>query len=242
MKLSIIIPAHNEEGCIESTVIQIVAEMIASEIEHEILVINDNSNDGTERVLRKLNKDHRSVKYVNNNAPNGFGLAVRKGLDHYTGDAVAIVMGDGSDSPADIVKYYRKLEDGYDCVFGSRFIKGSKIKDYPILKMIVNRLANNFIRVLFLIKYNDITNAFKAYRKEVIDGCRPLISNYFNITVELPIKATNRGYSYTVVPIEWYGRESGVSKLKIKEMGKKYLFTTLYLWLEKMLVSDEFEK
>jgi len=242
MKLSIIIPAHNEEGCIESTVIRIVEQMISSEIEHEILVINDNSNDGTERVLKKLNNDHPSVKYVNNSPPNGFGLAVRKGFDHYTGDAVAIVMGDGSDSPADIVKYYQKLEDGYDCVFGSRFIKGGNINNYPLHKLALNRMANHFIKLLFRLECNDITNAFKCYRRQVVEGIKPIISHHFNLTVELPLKAIIRGYTYKTVPISWYGRLKGFSKLKIKEMGSRYLFIVLYLFLEKHLSRGDYIK
>lgn len=242
MRLSIIIPANNEEGCIEKTVIQIVKELTASNIEHEIIVVNDNSIDDTETILLNLQRSCPEVIHINNDNEKGFGLAVRKGLDHYTGDAIVIIMGDGSDSPADIVKCYRKLEEGYDCVFGSRFIKGSKIYDYPLLKLILNRFANNFIKVLFGVKHNDITNAFKCYRREVIDGINPIISHHFNLTVELPLKSIIRGYTYATVPIAWYGRTKGVSKLKIKEMGSRYLFIVLYLYLEKYLSRGDYIK
>jgi dolichol-phosphate mannosyltransferase len=120
-----------------------------------------------------------------------------------------------------------------DCVFGSRFIKGGEVIDYPVPKLVVNRLANLFIKVLFRIKLNDTTNAFKAYRAEVIEGCRPFLSAHFNLTVELPLKAIVRGFSWEVVPISWRNRQSGVAKLKIKEMGSRYLFIVLYVWLEK---------
>jgi len=152
---------------------------------------------------------------------------------------VATVMGDLSDDPEDIVRCFRKIEEGYDCVFGSRFMKGSTVKDYPLTKLLINRLANNFIRMLFLIRPNDITNAFKLYRREVIKVIQPLQALYFNITVEIPLKAIVRGFSYTQIPISWYGRQSGVSKLGIREMGRKYLFTVLYIWLEKILLADE---
>jgi dolichol-phosphate mannosyltransferase len=142
-------------------------------------------------------------------------------------------MADGSDSPDDIVKYYEKLLEGYDCVFGSRFIKGSKVIDYPYHKLVLNRLANWFIKILFRLKFNDVTNAFKAYRRHAIQGVRPIISYQFNLTVELPLKAIVRGYSYTVVPISWKNRMTGISKLKIKEMGSRYLFIVLYILLEK---------
>ncbi len=151
-------------------------------------------------------------------------------------------MADGSDSPEDLVKYYRKLQEGYDCVFGSRFIPGGSVVDYPRHKLLLNRMANAFIRVLFGLHFNDITNAFKCYRREVIAGIQPLISPHFNLTVEMPLKALVRGYSYAVVPITWTNRAAGVSKLKIKEMGSRYLFIVLYLWLEKHLARGDYHR
>ena len=82
-------------------------------------------------------------------------------------------MADGSDSPDDLVAFYRKLQEGYDCVFGSRFMRGARVVDYPWPKLVMNRLANFFIRVLFWSGYNDITNAFKLYRRSVIAGLQP---------------------------------------------------------------------
>jgi dolichol-phosphate mannosyltransferase len=233
MKISIVIPAHNEEGCIEETVSAIKNRLMAENIPHDILVINDNSQDDTENILLQLCARYDKIRYLNNGPPNGFGHAVHMGLNNFAGEAVAIVMADGSDSPDDIVKYYEKLLEGYDCVFGSRFIKGSRIIDYPYHKLILNRLANWFIKILFRLKFNDVTNAFKAYRRHVIQGIRPIISYQFNITVELPLKAIVRGYSYTIVPISWKNRTTGISKLKIKEMGSRYLFIVLYILLEK---------
>ena len=109
-----------------------------------------------------------------------------------------------------------------------------------MVKLMVNRLANSFIRVLFGIRYNDMTNAFKAYNARVIRAISPIQANHFNITVELPLKALVRGFSYAVVPVNWYGRKSGVSKLTLRQMGRKYLFSVLYVWLEKHLVADEY--
>ena len=241
MKFSILIPAHNEEGSIEATVLDIHRGLTAEGIDFEIVIVNDNSTDKTPEILERLSKDSEKIVIVTRTPPNGFGLAVRDGLRAFTGDAVAVVMGDASDSVEDIITYYRLLEEGYDCVFGSRFIEGSVVKDYPGLKLLVNRLANTFIRCLFLLRNNDITNAFKAYRREVIEAIAPIQARHFNITVELPLKAVVRGFNCATVPISWYGRESGVSKLGIREMGKKYFFTTLYVWLEWMLMKDEFQ-
>ena len=151
-------------------------------------------------------------------------------------------MADGSDSPCDVVTFFRTLEKGYDCVFGSRFIRGGKTVEYPKFKLIINRMANLFIQIVFGIKYSDVTNAFKAYRRDVIDGLRPFLSHHFNLTVELPLKAITRGYTYTVLPNTWTNRKGGKSKLKLKEMGSRYLFIVLYALIEKWLSVGDYKK
>ena len=237
---SVVIPAYNEEGSIAKTVEYLSQTLEEANIPYELLIVNDNSRDRTEEILQNICTHNNRVRYINNYYPNGFGFAVRCGVENFAGDAVAIVMADSSDSPDDLVKYYNKLQEGYECVFGSRFVKGGKIIDYPVHKLTINRLANLFIKVLFSLKYNDTTNAFKAYRREVIDGIFPLISHHFNLTVEMPLKAIIRGYSYAMIPISWRNRQTGVSKLKIKEMGSRYLFIVLYALLEKTLSRGDY--
>jgi dolichol-phosphate mannosyltransferase len=240
MKLSVVIPARDEEGSIEQTVAEVAEALTAGRISFEIVVVDDGSTDKTAARVRQSIERHPGVRLVTNAGPHGFGLAVRAGLAQATGDAIAVMMADGSDSPADLVHYYRKMEEGYDCAFGSRFIQGSRIVDYPVHKLAINRMANWFIRVLFRLRYNDITNAFKCYRRAAIEGMQPLISAHFNLTVEMPLKAIVRGYTYAVVPISWTNRKSGISKLKIKEMGSRYLFIVLYLWLERHLSRGDY--
>ena len=240
--LSLVIPAYNEEGCIVETVQSIAKNLEQESIDYELLVINDNSRDNTEFLLQKLSYENPRVRYLNSYFPNGFGFAIRCGLENFKGDAVAIVMADSSDSPDDIVAYYRQLQQGYDCVFGSRFVRGGRVIDYPAHKLFVNRLANLFVRVIFGLNYNDTTNAFKLYRREVIEGISPLISHHFNLTVEMPLKSIVRGYSYAIIPITWRNRKTGISKLKIKEMGSRYLFIVLYIWLEKYLSRGDYHR
>ena len=235
MKLSVVIPAHNEADCIESTVNSLTSVLGREEIKYEILVINDNSSDETEAILASLASKDAGIRYINNTPPNGFGFAVRRGLENFTGDAVAIYMADASDDPEDLVRFYRELENGYDCVFGTRWRSGGRVYDYPAVKLVVNRLANLFIQLAMQIGYNDTTNAFKLYRRKVIEGVQPILSHHFNLTVELPLKAIVRGYNYKVVPNSWTNRTTGVSKLKIKEMGSRYLFIVLYCLIEKWL-------
>ena len=238
--LSIVIPAHNEAGHIDDTVTGLHRARADAGIAHEILVVNDNSSDATEEILRRLAGAIPAVRYVNNSPPNGFGFAVRRGLAEFRGDAVAIVMADGSDDPVDVVAFYRKLCEGYHCVFGTRFGKGGKTVDYPWPKLLLNRCGNLFIQTLFLMRYNDITNAFKMFRRGVIAGVQPLLAYHFNLTVELPLKAIVRGYQYAVVPNTWRNRKEGVSKFKIREMGSRYLFIILYCWLEKRLSRNDY--
>ena len=243
MKLSIVIPAHNEEGCIESTVQNLFFALSQEKIDHEILVINDHSSDQTETILQKLTSQIPALRYLNNVPPHGFGFAVRQGLKHFTGDAVAIYMADASDSPEDLIRYFQVLQTKkVDCVFGSRFMKESQLVDYPKLKLILNRLANIFIQLAFRLHYNDVTNAFKLYSRHVIEGLQPLLSHHFNLTVELPLKSIIRGYSYEVLPNSWKNRKSGESKLKIKEMGSRYLFIILYCWIEKWLSCGDYHR
>jgi dolichol-phosphate mannosyltransferase len=238
--LSVVIPAHNEEGHIAKTVHALADALSSAGVIYELLVVNDNSSDTTERILVDLAAGNSAVRYVNNVPPNGFGLAVRCGLAEFRGDAVAIVMADGSDDPGDLIRFYRKLQDGYDCVFGSRFISGGRVEDYPKPKLALNRLANLLIRLLFVVRYNDVTNAFKLYRRSAIAGVQPLLSHHFNLTVELPLKCIIRGYRYAVLPNSWRNRKHGASKLRIKEMSSRYLFIILYCWLERTLSRGDY--
>ena len=242
MKLSIVIPAYNESESIKETLTSLYTTLLAENIPHEILVVNDNSKDSTLEVLSELNTVIPSMVIHTNLGPNGFGYAVRYGLERFTGDVVAVMMADLSDSPEDLVLFYTKIQEGYDCVFGSRWIKGGAVYDYPLLKKRINRLANWIVKVVFRLKYNDCTNAFKMYRKETIEGIKPFLSPHFNLTLELPLKAIVRGYSYAVIPNSWTNRKYGESKLKIKEMGSRYFFILLYCLIEKHFSRGDFRK
>ena len=242
MKLSVVIPAHNEVESIGDAVRSIVAELEREQIDYELLVIDDASGDGTSDVVAEIAAGNARVRCVRSPNPPGFGHAVRAGLQLFTGDAVAIMMADLSDSPTDLVRYHRVLEAGYDCAFGTRFGGGNRTHDYPRIKLIMNRIVNAGIRMLFRHGYNDTTNAFKAYRRHVIDQLEPLLSNHFNLTVELPLKAVVRGFSYAIVPISWHNRRHGESKLQLQEMGSRYLFIVLYVWLEHHLSRGDYRR
>jgi dolichol-phosphate mannosyltransferase len=243
MKLSVVIPVHNEEGCIAETLRNLAKELAAARIDHEILTINDNSSDRSREMLENLAREIPCLRRFDSPQPHGFGLAVRKGLESYAGDAVAVYMADGSDTPGDLLRFFEVLQArSVDCVFGSRFMRGSRVVDYPLHKLFLNRLANLFVSFLFGLRYNDVTNAFKLYRRGVIDGVKPFLSHHFNLTVELPLKAIVRGYSYAVIPNQWINRKTGVSKLRIQEMGSRYLFIVLYCLLERWLSRGDYRR
>ena len=239
MKLSIVIPARNEQETLEKVVKEIREVLQKEDICNEIIIIDDNSIDQTGNIADKLSCSNHDIQVIHRKSLPGFGRAIREGLERISGDAVVIVMADASDEPRDILRYYYKIKEGYDCVFGSRFIRGTVVKDYPLLKLLFNRLGNGLIRMLFLIRENDITNAFKAYRREVIEQIKPLVSNHFNLCVEIPLKAINRGFSRVQIPINWYGRQSGISKLSLREIQREYLFSVFYVLLEKILPGKE---
>jgi len=242
LKLSVVIPAHNEEDSIAETVSELARALAEEGVDYELVVVDDGSGDRTAAVVAELAAKDERVRCVPSPYRNGYGFAVRAGLAQYAGDAVAIVMADGSDSPEDLISYYRLLEAGYDCAFGSRFMPGGSTHDYPLLKLVINRVVNYGIRLAFGHGYNDTTNAFKAYRREVIDNIQPLISQHFNLTVEMPLKAIVRGHSYAITPISWTNRAKGVSKLSLKEMGSRYLFIVLYVFFEHHLSRGDYRR
>ena len=239
---SVVIPARDEQDSLPSTVTAIHQAFLQEGVPHEIVVVDDGSTDRTWAVLADLAKAVPTLVPMQNKGAHGFGRAVVYGMNHIKGDSCVIMMADASDSPADAVRYWRLLNEGWDCVFGSRFVRGGRVVDYPRIKLLVNRLANFLVRLGFNIALNDTTNAFKAYRRTVIEGCRPLLAPHFNLTVELPLKAFVRGYTWTVIPISWQNRKYGEAKLKIKEMGSRYFFICAYVWLEKYFSRGDYRK
>jgi len=238
----VVIPAYNEAGVVETTIRAVVDTLGGADVDHEVLVVDDGSTDGTTEILDRLADELEQVRWARSPYSGGYGLTVRAGLERFEGDAVAVMMADGSDDPRDLLLYHRVLERGYDCAFGSRFIPGARVHDYPRVKLVINRVVNLGIRVLFRHAYNDTTNAFKAYRREVIENIQPLLSNHFNLTVEMPLKAIIRGHDYAIVPISWTNRSWGESKLGLREMGSRYLFIVLYAFLEAHLSRGDYRR
>lgn len=228
MKISVVIPAHNEEDNIKETVNKV--ENSLKNMKHEIIVLNDNSTDRTGNIVNEITNKIKTVKVVHREPPRGFGLTLRDGFKAATGDVIVPLMADLSDDPEDINKMIKKIEEGYDIVLGSRFLKESKIENYPKIKLILgNRLFNIVFRFLYFSKFKDATNAFKAYRREVLDSMK-ISSNGFSITIETVIKAMIKGYKITDVPVSWSNRTGGLPKMNFLKEGVYYGELLFKLW------------
>ena len=184
-----------------------------------------------------LGQKNQKFKILNN-TKKGLGGAINFGINHSTGEFLVIMMADQSDDIEDLKKYYHLIKsENLDAVLGSRFMKSSRVSDYPLQKLVLNRIFNFFVSIIFLNSYNDYTNAFKIYKRQVLIEILPLVSESFNIFLEMPLKIISRKYLYKVIPINWIGRKKGESKFKIKELGSKYLFTLIYCFIEKILLN-----
>jgi len=225
---SVVMPAYNEADVIEATLLELDAHLSAEGFDYELVVVNDGSTDRTGEILQALGDRLPRLRPVDNPGPGGYGFAIRKGLEFYRGDAMVIVTSDGADSPKDVAAYFRKIEAGYDCAFGSRFAPGATVEGYPPFKLVVNRIANRLLALILRQDYDDFTNGFKCYRRHVIDDMQPIITGQFNITVELALKAVLGGHRFAVVPNDWKQRDAGDSSFKLFRLVKPYAATVLY--------------
>jgi len=236
--LSVIIPCRNEELVIEETVGSLSTALRSAGIPHEILCVNNLSTDGTGQLLGELASRIPNVRAYNTAARAGYGVAVRCGIAHATGDAVVIVMADGSERTEDILALYRKVAEGHDCAFGDRFSPQSSVVGYPRMKLLFNRLGNWLIGVMLRSRYRDFTNGFKCYRRHVVDSMQPLISEHFNLTVEMSMSAALMGAEFAIVPNDWRDRDAGKSKFKLMRQSSLYIATISYVLLKYFIGGD----
>ena len=234
MSLSIIIPCRNEEENIYSTIYSLKKKLSKKIKNYEIIIVNDFSEDKTLEICKKFSSKKIIVK---NNLKKGLGGAINLGIESSKKKYTTIMMADSSDSFFDLIKYYKTINcEDLDAVMGSRFLKESKISDYPIKKLIFNRIFNYMVKIFFFSDYNDFTNAFKIYKRNCLIEIKPLVSENFNIFLEIPLKIISRKKKYKIIPINWKNRKKGNTKFKIKELSSKYLFTFVYCLIEKILI------
>ena len=236
--LSIIIPVYNEYDQIDLTIKKLL--QLKKKIKFELIFIDDFSTDNSYQKLNKISKKNKFIK-IFKNKKKGLGSAINIGIRKSKSEYLCIFMCDLSDDTNDIIKYFKiiKKDKNLHAVFGTRFSKFSKVKNYPLFKLILNRLANNLIKIITLTDYNDFTNAFKIYKRKCLLNLFPLVSESFNLFLELSLKVITRDYKYHIIPVNWTERKKGKSKFKINELGSKYLFILLYCLLEKILLKKK---
>ena len=238
MKFSILIPCRNETEIIEETITNITNNL--KNYNFELLLINDFSTDNTLEKIKYFGSKFYNIK-IFDNKKKGLGGSLNLGIDKAEGDYIVIYMADMSDDIDNLKEYFEICKNNLniDAVFGSRFIKDSKVVNYPKKKLFFNRIFNNLVKIIFFSNYNDFTNAFKIYKKSILLNLKPIVSENFNVFLELPLKIISRKYNYKVIPIKWYNRKKGEAKFKIKELGSMYVFTLIYCWIEKILLNKK---
>ncbi len=238
MSISIIIPVHNEEDQLKITMNKLVA-FKKKFYDLEIIFVDDFSTDKTKMIIEKYSKRKKFIKLIKN-TKRGLGSAIFNGIIKSKKKFICIFMSDMSDDLTDLKSYYNEIKNNnLDAVLGSRFIKNSYVKDYPLFKLVLNRFFNTFVRILFLSEYNDFTNAFKIYKRKTLLKLLPIVSEHFNVFLEIPLKIIIRKYNYKIIPISWKNRKKGKSKFKVNELSSMYLFTMFYCLLEKILLNKK---
>lgn len=229
MLYSIIMPAYNEKDVISATVDELCGYLDGTGFGYELIIVDDASSDNTPLLIAELAKRHPNVVAIRNEGLNGYGYAIRKGLEIYKGDAAVVVTSDGADLPKDVAIYFQKIHEGYDCAFGDRFDAPSTVTGYPPVKRVINRIANTMLGwIAGGDGYRDFTNGFKCYRRHVIDDMQPLEAGQFNITIEMSLKAVLGGHSFAVVPNDWHQRDGGESDFHVLRLLKPYAATLTF--------------
>ena len=229
MSLSIIVPVKNEEKNIVNTCKVLKKKLFNYSIDYEILIIDDFSDDKTTINVKKLK--YKNIFLYKNKFP-GVGNAIKYGIVKSKKKYVCFFMSDVSDDVNDLISYYKLIDKKkLDGVFGSRFLTKSRIKNYPLIKLILNRIFNKLVQLLFFSNFNDFTNAFKIYRKVQLLKIFPLKSEKFDIFLEIPLKFYIKKNSFDIIPINWTGRKKGISKFVIKELSFNYFKTLLKCFL-----------
>ena len=226
--LSVVIPAYNEEKIIGRTLPILSDTLNTSGIDFEIIVVNDYSTDKTAEIVLSVKAKEARVFLIDNKYEKGYGSTCISGIENANGDCIAFFMADLSDSPGDLIKFHTKLKSSVcDMVFGNRWSGNSRVVGYPFFKWVTNRLANHLISFIFGLKYYDITNGFKLYKKNVIQSLQPFKAKQFNFALELPLRAVMAGYKFEVVENSWENHLPEKSNFRLLNMSGKYLRTLI---------------
>jgi len=219
MKLSVVVPAHNEQENIAEVIHKIEGFL---KIEHELLVVNDHSTDKTPEIVLGLARQYPNLKLVSNPLEGGFANALRTGFSNVKTEVVIPVMADLCDDLATIEAMFEKINDGYDVVCGCRYTgKGARLGGSRV-KGFLSRLGGRSIHYLSGIPTYDIANAFKMYRKKAIESI-DIKAGSFEVSMEMALKAYYAGFKITEVPTVWRERTKGKSNFKVFKLLPGYL-------------------
>ena len=232
--LSLIIPTYNERNNLKATLGQLEKALKRNKIAYQIVIVDDNSPDGTGRWAQQQAKQNKHLKVIIRKYDRGFGSAIARGMQESRGKFLVPVMADLSDSPKDIVTMYRKITAGYDVVYTTRFAKGGKAHDYPFAKLVSNRLYNFAVAVLFLMPYFDTSNALKMYNSKLAKSMQ-LSSPGFAISAEMAIKAYLKARRTAEVGVQWHNRTEGEAKFRLFKTWSAYTRLLLTLFLRRIL-------
>ena len=234
MNVSIVIPAHNEEGNI-SELLDSLIKLNGSLKNFEIIVVDDNSFDKTGLIAYNYSKKYKNIRVVHRSkGVNGMGAALKDGTNAARGKYIIWLMGDNSDDVTTIPKLIEKLKNDYDVVFGSRYMKGGSRGDSNPFKAMLSAGYTFVVCLIFGIKVHDITNPFRAFKRGVFNSIK-LECNDFAISPEFSIKSHLSGYKLAEVPTGYTNRKAGQSKFNLIKMGIAYCKLFKYKKLMKKL-------
>lgn len=225
MKISVVVPAYNEESNVENFV-KLLLKNLSKEI-HEIIIVNDCSNDQTKDILNKISKHDLRIRPIHRTEDRGVGNAIKAGLAAISpkSDYTLLLDCDFIANKNDIKKIIKKNYN-VDGIIGSRYMQKGCLKNYPFIKKVANRIFHKLIRLSLGIKHCDISNNFKLYKSEVIRSIYPLLkSKGFSINAETGIYPILLGYRIKEVPVIWVGRSKGMGKssFNVLKAGPGYI-------------------
>lgn len=230
--VSVVIPAYNEEMNVEplvSSLLRLYGDYI-----HEVIVVNDNSKDGTGAVIEHLHQQEPRIKALHRKPPNGVGRAIRDGLRAAEGKYVLTMDCDFQHLLPELRDLFDAAAEGHDVIVGSRFSRHSVLLNYPFMKIVANRAFHALARFLLRINFRDVTNNLKLLKREVIADLE-LRQPGFAINAETGLEPYVLGYRIREVPISWINRTPGMgsSSFRLVKVGGGYWKVLLGLWLKK---------
>ncbi len=238
--ISIAVPAYKEWEHIEGTISGIIAELRRSRFGFEVIVVLDSvPEDPTGPIVHQLCKAFKELRLIERMGRRGVGDAIRAAISAADGDIFIPVMGDRSEDASDLIRLINAVADGHDMAVGERFRCG-RPPGYPMMKYIANRLCNHLMKFLFGLPYSDATNAFKAYRLELLKKL-DLSSKGFEIFAEIPIKFSLMwpGARIARIPVRHFVRRKREAKLSLIKDGPRYIGIILSSLLTKREIERE---